>query len=83
MKRISLALLVAPLLLVGCAQHYVMTLNNGAHITTKGKPKLDGGTYVFKDIQGQEGRIPAGRVTELCPASMVQESKAPKLKTVK
>jgi hypothetical protein len=77
MKRIWLALLLAPLLLAGCAQHYVMTLNNGAHITTRGKPQFKEGAYVFKDIQGQEGKIPAGRVTEISPASMVKEQKAP------
>ena len=77
MKRIWPALLLAPLLLAGCAQHYVMTLNNGAHITTRGKPQLKEGAYVFKDIQGQEGKIPAGRVTEISPASMVKEKNAP------
>ena len=75
MKRTWLVLLLAPLLLAGCAQRYVMTLNNGAHITTKGKPTLTGGVYVFKDLQGQEGRVPAGRVTEISPASMTKESK--------
>jgi len=77
MKHTWLVLLLAPLLLAGCAQHYVVTLNNGARITTKGKPTLAGGVYVFKDLQGQEGRIPAGRVTEISPASMAKEPKAP------
>jgi hypothetical protein len=77
MKRTWLALVLAPLLLAGCAQRYVMTLNNGAHITTRGKPQLKEGAYVFKDIQGQEGKIPAGRVTEISPASMLKEKKDP------
>ena len=75
MKRIWLALLFAPLLLAGCAQRYVMTLNSGARITTRGKPKLASGVYVFKDVQGREGRIPAGRVTEISPSSMSKGSK--------
>jgi hypothetical protein len=66
-----------PLLLAGCARHYVMTLNSGAHITTLGKPKLQNGAYLYKDVQGQAGVIPAGRVAEIAPASMVPERKEP------
>ena len=73
MNRLWLALLLAPLLLAGCARNYVMSLNNGARITTRGKPKLEGGAYVYKDIRGDISRVPAGRVTETAPASLAKE----------
>jgi hypothetical protein len=78
-KRICLILLVVPLLLTGCARHYVITLNSGKRVTSIGKPKLDGGAYVFKDVHGQTSVVPAGRVTEIAPASMSkqQEKKEP------
>jgi hypothetical protein len=51
MKLILPALLFS-VLLTGCARTYVITMNNGARVTTKGKPKLQGSTYFFKDAQG-------------------------------
>lgn len=77
MKHLCLVLLLAPLLLAGCARHYVMTLNSGTRITTLGKPKLQNGTYVYKDVHGQLSALPAGRVAEIAPASMVTERKEP------
>lgn len=73
MNRLWLALLIAPLLLAGCARNYVITLNNGARITTRGKPQLEGGAYVFKDIRGQDSRVPVGRVAEIAPASLSKD----------
>lgn len=73
MKQISLTLILLPLLLAGCARHYVMTLNNGARITAVGKPQLQGGAYVFKDVHGRQATLPAGRVSEIAPASMVKK----------
>jgi hypothetical protein len=73
MNRLWLALLLAPLLLAGCARNYVMSLNNGARVTTRGKPKLEGGAYVYKDIRGEISRVPAGRVTEIAPASLAKD----------
>ena len=75
MKRIWLALLLAPLLLAGCARHYIMTLNNGAQIATRGKPQLQNGAYVYRDAQGQPASVPTGRVREIAPASMVKMQK--------
>ena len=64
---------LAVLLLCGCARNYVITLNNGARIYTAGKPKFEKGVYIFKDGNGQKAYVPAGRVKEVAPASMVAE----------
>ena len=61
------------LLLSGCAQRYVITLNNGTQIDSRGKPRRVGASYVVKDADGKEIRIPAGRVSEIAPASMKEE----------
>jgi hypothetical protein len=75
MKRISLTLLVVPLLLAGCARHYVITMTNGARVTAVGKPKLEDRAYVFKDVHGEKTTVPAGRVAEIAPASMTNQQK--------
>jgi hypothetical protein len=59
----------------GCAHNYVITLDNGRHITTASKPKLRGEKYVFKDATGKEVYVGAGRVREIAPASMMPEQK--------
>jgi hypothetical protein len=76
MKNIVLLLALVSLFLTGCARHYVMTLNNGSRITTKGKPKLQGNDYVYKDVMGQPGAVSSGRVREISPASMSESSSA-------
>ena len=62
-----LVIAVAALAVTGCAHHYKMTLTNGNSITTSGKPKLNkaGTAYRYKDLQGKESWISAGRVTEI------------------
>ena len=70
MNKILLLLLAGLLVLTGCAHGYVITLNNGEHISTKGKPHLDRGYYYFKDSSGQQMRIFTGRVKEIAPAGM-------------
>ncbi len=77
MKILSLSLLAGLLLLSGCASRYVVTLNNTAQITTKSKPKLKDGAWHFKDSSGQQRSIPAGRVSEVAPASMIAKSAPP------
>jgi hypothetical protein len=52
-----------------------MTLTNGNRITTPSKPKLKNGVYYYKDVNGQVIPIPAGRVREVAPESMVKEEK--------
>lgn len=75
MKKHYFTLLCAltVLLLCGCTQKYIITLNNGSRITTMGKPKYDQGIYIVKDASGQKGYVPAGRVREIAPASEVIE----------
>jgi hypothetical protein len=66
-------LLLSLLLLSGCANQYVMTLNNGTKLTTASKPKLEHGRYSYKDANGGEHFVPAGRVRQVEPQSMAQE----------
>jgi len=76
MKKLLLTLAVAGLL-TGCSHRYVITLNNNMRITTASKPRFQNGNYYFKDANGQTNSIPAGRVKEIAPASMVGEEKTP------
>ena len=70
MKPAILLLTLCALTLMGCARHYTITLNSGNRITTQGKPKLERGYYVYKDMKGQIGSMPAGRVREVAPSNM-------------
>ena len=74
MRRCTLILWLLLIALCGCARQYVITLSNGSRLSTKGKPHLEGGYYVFKDALGQQNRISAGRVSEIAPASMMGRS---------
>ena len=66
-----LASLLAAILVTGCAsRHYTITLNNGNRITASGKPRLENGSYVFKDTKGQVQYVPSGRVREVAPSNM-------------
>ncbi|MCL4786420.1 MAG: YgdI/YgdR family lipoprotein [Verrucomicrobia bacterium] len=78
--RLLPVVLLMSFLVSGCARSYVITLNNGARIATKGKPKLEGGAYVFKDVKGQPGHVSAGRVREIAPASMSRTDESPFLR---
>jgi len=78
MRRVILPLLAGLLVLTGCASHYVITLTNGAALTTTSKPQLREGAYHFKDAKGQESAVSAGRVREIAPASMAAEESQPK-----
>ena len=75
MKKQYFTLLCALFVLsfCGCARNYVVTLNNGARITTTSKPKYTKGVYIFKDSSGQKVYVPGGRVREIAPASMAEE----------
>jgi hypothetical protein len=78
MKKLAIPLLAGLLVVSGCASHYVIKLTNGAQITTANKPQREGGAYRFKDSQGKEHLVPAGRVQEIAPASMANEERKPK-----
>lgn len=76
MRKLLLPILAGCVLAVsGCARNYVIKLSTGRQVTTASKPRLKGATYYFKDAQGKEQSIPAGRVAEIMPASMAQEEK--------
>jgi Bacterial protein of unknown function (DUF903) len=75
MKRLVFVVLIGLLGLCGCAHQYVMKLNNGTEIVTPSKPKLKGSAYHFKDANGKERVVSAGRVREVEPASMAREEK--------
>ena len=64
--RKMLILLSSSLLLTGCVR-YKVTLTNGNEFTTRGKPKLDKATsvYRYKDSQGKPSMVPALRVREI------------------
>ena len=70
MRTLILAGLMGLTLLTGCARRYVITLSSGSRIETKGKPKLDGNVYRYKDISGAAGAVSRLRVREIAPASM-------------
>ena len=78
MKIATPLLLAILLVLSGCSNHYVLTLNNGGQLTSQGKPKIENGSYHFKDPAGKEYYVPQGRVHEVAPASMVEEPAKPK-----
>jgi hypothetical protein len=63
-------------LLSGCAHQYVMKLNNGAKVSTQGKPKLEHGYYVYKDANGQPRSMSQGRVVEIDRASLAEDDKS-------
>ena len=72
-KRIIPSLGLVSLLFVGCSNLYVITLDNGSRITTKSKPRLERGQYLYQDSKGVAGAVPAGRVREISPASMAKD----------
>ena len=76
MKPLLPTLLLGAVFLTSCTRHYVITLNSGARITTVGKPRLESGTYVFKDAKGQLDSVFAGSVREIAPASMSKSEKS-------
>ncbi len=74
MKKLCAAL--ALVLLCGCSHTYVITLNNGMRLTTASKPRLQKGSYVYKDAKGKVCYVPEGRVREIAPESMSKEPTA-------
>jgi hypothetical protein len=75
MKKLCPLLLMGLVLFTGCAHNYTMTLTNGTQLGAKGKPKLKEGVYYFTDASGNETSMPAGRVSQIEPASSAAKSK--------
>lgn len=76
MNKTALIFLAGLLLLTGCARNYVITLRNGEHLSTKGKPHLVEGFYVYKDGLGRNVKVQAINVREIAPPSMVTDQNA-------
>jgi hypothetical protein len=72
MKKL-LFLIVASLALTGCAHNYLVTLNNGSQVTATTKPRLERGYYFFKDSQGRNSYVAAGRVREISAGGEVKK----------
>ena len=55
--------------LMGCSRRYKVTLSNGNSFTASSKPKLnkEGTAYLYKDRNGKETWVSAGKVTEIAP----------------
>jgi hypothetical protein len=82
MRKITTLLLLAGMLsLTGCTTHYVITKNNGSQIATKGKPHLKDGVYTYTDLSGHTGKIAAGSVHEVAPASMSGDESSTRFKS--
>lgn len=75
-SKIVLILLANLLFLTGCARNYIITLSNGEHIWSKGKPRLQDGIYVYKDASGHNATVQAYYVREIAPPSMVTDQNA-------
>ena len=69
MKTTVILLLFLVLVLSGCTRHYVLTMNNGTQLVAASKPRLQGGTYYFKDATGNEQTVPQGRVRQVSPGT--------------
>ncbi|HUD48110.1 MAG TPA: YgdI/YgdR family lipoprotein [Candidatus Baltobacteraceae bacterium] len=70
MKKVC-PLLIAALLLAGCAHRYDMVLTNGIKVTNVTKPVLntESGQYTYKDVAGNQRRVSQSRVLEIMPHS--------------
>ena len=77
MKKATLPLIIAMVVLTGCMSHYVMRLNNNCVITTATKPQLKDGVYYFKDAKGEEQAVAEFRVREIAPARMAAREDKP------
>jgi hypothetical protein len=69
MKQWLLAMLSGAALLTGCASRYVVTLNNGQRIVAVKKPRLEGFSFVFTDLNDRTNSIPSTRVRAIAPTS--------------
>jgi hypothetical protein len=73
MKNLGSILLLGMLLCTGCARNYTITLTNGTQLGAKGKPHLKEDAYYFKDANGRDTSVAAGRVSQIGPASSAKQ----------
>lgn len=73
MKRLLVPLLTVLVTVCGCSHQYVIKMTNGTELSAPHKPKLVGNSYRYEDSRGHQVVIPAGRVTEVAPASVAAE----------
>jgi hypothetical protein len=80
MKKIVPVLLLIVAVGAGCRSTYDIRLNTGEVITAKGKPHLDKekNAWIYTDASGRLSGIPAGRVTQVAPQSMDDNSSGTK-----
>jgi hypothetical protein len=62
-------LMLALIILCGCAHRYKITLRNHQEIVTSSRPEFDNGTqtYRFKDSSGKEVVLPLFRIKDIEP----------------
>ncbi|HLP77502.1 MAG TPA: YgdI/YgdR family lipoprotein [Candidatus Paceibacterota bacterium] len=73
MKKLLSLLLLGIVTLCGCVRHYTIITNGGGQLAARGKPRLEHGVYVYTNSRGQKTSVPAGRVQEISPSSMVDD----------
>ena len=77
MKTTVLLLTFSVLVLAGCSRHYVLTMNNGTQVVAASKPRLQDGSFYFKDAAGKEQTVPQGRVREVSPGTTAKQEANP------
>lgn len=75
MKKILPILLLIATVCAGCATRYSLVMNNGEILTAHGKPTYNAqqGRYYYTDASGKPASVPASKVREVAPASMVDK----------
>jgi hypothetical protein len=75
MKKILPVLLLSAAVCAGCVTRYSLVMNNGEVLTARGRPtySAEQGRYFYKDANGKPASVPASKVREVAPASMVKK----------
>jgi Bacterial protein of unknown function (DUF903) len=73
MKNLCSLLPLGLLLVTGCARNYTIALTNGTQLGAQGKPHFKDGVYYFKDANGRDTSVAAGRVSQIGPASSAKQ----------
>jgi hypothetical protein len=76
--KLALTLLVTQAVLSGCANQYLLKLDNGGQILSYSKPKKQGDGYLYTSDTGAKLMIPQNRVVRIKSVTVVKEEpKAP------